>query len=234
MKDDLAVCLISGGLDSCVCATIASRNHKEVVGVHFNYAQKTNERELQAFYKICDHLGIKKRFVIDLSFFKEIGGSALTSNDIPIPLSTESTRTDEIPVTYVPFRNGVFLSIATAICEALGGSSIYIGANQVDFSGYPDCRQVFFKAFNEAIKLGTKPQSGISIITPLINLSKASIIKEGLSIGAPLHLTWSCYQNTTKACGLCDSCRLRIKGFMDSGIADPIDYEIHINWIQNG
>lgn len=218
-----ALCLISGGMDSLVSACIAKKEHEEIIALHITYFQRTYKREMQAFHEICDNLKIEKKYVVELSFFREIGASALTDEKIPVPQNRDIN--DEIPVSYVPFRNATFLSVATSFAEALGANFIYIGANQVDSSGYPDCRDEFFKVFNQLIEKGTKPESNIKVITPLINMTKAQIIKRGLELDAPFHLSWSCYKNSQKACGLCDSCILRLRGFSEAGIKDPIEYE---------
>jgi 7-cyano-7-deazaguanine synthase len=220
---DIAVCLISGGMDSCVCACIAKKKHDIIIAIHISYGQRTSERELKAFNDISDYLDITKRYLVELSYFRDVGNSALTDYDIPVP--ENSLSDDEIPVSYVPFRNANFLSVATSYAEANRANSIYIGANQLDSSGYPDCREEFFNEFNKLIKTGTKPNADIKIITPLINMTKEQIVKKGAEINAPLHLTWSCYKNSQKACGVCDSCLLRLRGFRDAGVQDPLEYE---------
>lgn len=220
---NMAICLISGGMDSCVSACIAKKNHDEIIAIHISYCQRTFERELKAFNNISDYLNINKRYAVELSYFRDVGGSALTDYNIAVP--ENSLSTNEIPDSYVPFRNANFLSIATSFAEATGANSIYIGANQLDSSGYPDCREEFFNVFNELISKGTKPSTSIKIITPLINMAKSQIVKKGIELNAPLRLTWSCYKNSQKACGVCDSCLLRLKGFKEAGIKDPIEYE---------
>ncbi len=218
----LAVCLVSGGLDSCVAAAVAAKEY-ELAFLHVNYGQRTEVRELKAFHAIADFYQVKRRLVADVPALKQIGGSALTDEKIAVPEGEVST--DRIPVTYVPFRNAHFLAIAVSWGEVLGAKRIFIGASQVDFSGYPDCRASFFEAFNQVIREGTRPETEILIETPLINLTKAEIVKLGVELKAPLHLTWSCYQREEVACGRCESCLLRLKGFREAGIPDPIPYE---------
>ncbi|RKX61097.1 MAG: 7-cyano-7-deazaguanine synthase QueC [Thermodesulfobacteriota bacterium] len=220
-KLPLAVCLVSGGLDSCVAAAIAIRNCRPAF-LHVNYGQLTEERELLAFDAIADHYGVKDRLKVDMSYLKSIGGSALTDPAIPVP--EESLGESGIPVTYVPFRNTHLLAVAVSWAEVLGAGYIYIGATEVDSSGYPDCRKSYFDACQLLIKEGTLPETKIEIITPLIDYNKGMVVKEGLALKAPLRLTWSCYQNQDVACGKCDSCLLRIKGFAAAGVSDPIRY----------
>ncbi len=222
MGKPIAVCLISGGLDSCVAAAVAAQKY-ELAFLHVNYGQRTESRELRAFQEIADFYKVKYRLVADVPALKQIGGSALTDEALTVPEGKIST--DGIPITYVPFRNAHFLAIAVSWGEVLGAKKIFIGASQVDFSGYPDCRATFFEAFNRVIKEGTRPETEISIEAPLINLTKAQIVKLGFELQAPLHLTWSCYQREDKACGRCESCLLRLKGFREAGIEDPIPYE---------
>ncbi len=222
MKRPLAVCLVSGGLDSCVAAAVAAREF-ELAFLHVNYGQRTEARELKAFQEIADFYRVKYRLVTEVPALREIGGSALTDESIKVPEGEIST--DQIPITYVPFRNAHFLAIAVSWGEVLGAKRIFIGASQVDFSGYPDCRVSFFEAYNRVIAEGTRPETELRIETPLINLSKAEIVKLGAQLGAPLHLTWSCYQREDIACGRCESCLLRLKGFKEAGLKDPIPYE---------
>ena len=216
-----SIIILSGGMDSATVAYKAKNRGFEIVALHFNYGQRTQKKELQSFQAICDDLDIKNRYVIDLDFFKQIG-SALVDNKIKIPVNGIEKG---IPVTYVPFRNGIFLSIATAIAEKEGVENLMIGVVEEDSSGYPDCRENFIKSMQEAINLGTKDDTHIQIITPLIHLKKEDIVKEAIKEGVKLELTWSCYQNDDKACGVCDSCRLRIKGFKKAGFVDPIPYK---------
>jgi len=218
----LAVCLVSGGLDSCVAAAVAAQEF-ELAFLHVNYGQRTEARELKAFHEIADFYQVRRRLVADVPALKQIGGSALTDEKIAVPEGEIST--DKIPVTYVPFRNAHFLAIAVSWGEVLGAKRIFIGASQVDFSGYPDCRASFFEAFNRVIREGTRPETDILIETPLINLTKAEIVRLGAKLRAPLHLTWSCYQREDVACGRCESCLLRLKGFREAGLKDPIPYE---------
>jgi len=216
-----AVVILSGGMDSTTALFIAKKDY-DVIPLHFNYSQRTQKRELKAFNDICDFLGLKNRYIIDLPFYEQIGASALVDKNIDVPIDGIKPG---IPVTYVPFRNGIFLSIAAAIAEKEGASAIFIGVVEEDSSGYPDCTEDFIKKMQEAINAGTKPQTKISLKTPLIHLKKEDIVKKAVEVGVPLHLTWSCYQNEDKACGVCDSCRLRLKGFKKAQIIDPIEYE---------
>lgn len=221
MSREKAVVLVSGGMDSCVTAAIAAEQY-ELAFLHLNYGQRTEKRELQAFHDIADVYGVKERLVVDVRFFKDIGGSSLT--DQRIGVSKANLESKEIPTSYVPFRNGNILAIAVSWAEVIGAVKIFIGAVEEDSSGYPDCRETFFKAFQQAINSGTKPDTSIEIITPLIHLSKAEIVKEGLRLKAPLEKTWSCYQNEDVACGVCDSCALRLRGFRQAGVEDSIPY----------
>jgi len=218
-----AVVILSGGMDSTTTAYIAKNSGYEVVAVHFNYGQRTEKKELEAFKNICEELKIKNNYIIDLDFFKQIGASALTDKNISVPIGGLE---EGIPVTYVPFRNGIFLSIAGAIAEKEGAETIFIGVVEEDSSGYPDCRENFIKSMEQSINLGTKDETNIKIMTPLIHLKKEDIVKKAVKEGVKLELTWSCYQNEDKACGVCDSCRLRLKGFKKEGIKDPISYAI--------
>jgi 7-cyano-7-deazaguanine synthase len=220
-KLPLGVCLVSGGLDSCVTAAIAARSCR-LAFLHVNYGQLTEERELMAFDAIADHYGVKHRLKVDISYLKFMGGSALTDPTIPVP--EESLGESGVPVTYVPFRNTHMLAVAVSWAEVLGAGYIYIGATEVDSSGYPDCRKSYFDAYRLLIKEGTRPETKIEIITPLIDYNKGRVVKEGLALKAPLYLTWSCYQNQDIACGRCDSCLLRIRGFAAAGVPDPIRY----------
>jgi 7-cyano-7-deazaguanine synthase len=217
-----AIVLVSGGMDSCVTAAIAAKNH-ELAFLHLNYGQRTEKRELQAFNDIADFYGVKQKLVVDIQFLKEIGGSSLT--DISIEVSKADLESKDIPTSYVPFRNGNILSIATSYAEVINATKIFIGAVEEDSSGYPDCRENFFAAFQKAINLGTKPETNLKIITPLIHLSKSEIVKEGVRLNAPLEKTWSCYQSEDLACGVCDSCALRLRGFEQAGVVDPIKYK---------
>lgn len=224
----LAIVLVSGGMDSLVTAAIANLEN-EMAFLHLNYGQRTEARELKAFNDIADFYGVKKRLVVDVKYLKEIGGSALTDEKIAVPLQADNSAIlspqSAIPITYVPFRNAHLLSITVSWAEVIGARKVYIGAVEEDSSGYPDCREVFYKAFEKAIDAGTKPETKIKIITPLIRMKKSAIVKKGIELGAPFHLTWSCYKNNDIACGVCDSCRLRLKGFREAGIVDPIPYQ---------
>lgn len=218
----LAVCLVSGGMDSCVTAAIAERENNELAFLHVSYGQRTEERERQAFNQLADHYDVKLRLAVSIESLAKIGGSSLTDSNIAISPADLSNRT--IPTSYVPFRNAHLLSIATSWAEVIGASAIYIGAVAEDSSGYPDCRPEFYQAFQRAIDLGTRPETHIHIETPVIELSKAQIVKRGTDLNAPLELTWSCYQAIEKACGQCDSCALRLRAFREAGVVDPIPY----------
>jgi len=217
-----AVCLVSGGLDSCVTAAIASENRNRLAFLHVTYGQITADRELHAFHELADFYEVTKRLVADIGYLEEIGGSALIDRSIPLPAG-DPDRT-EIPASYVPFRNAHLLAIATSWAEVLGARQIYVGAVEEDSSGYPDCRLDFFRCFDKLIDTGTKPETQLSIVTPLIKMKKSQIVLRGQALGAPLHLTWSCYRNVQRACGQCDSCLLRLRGFEQAGIKDPIAY----------
>lgn len=222
MSKSKAVVLVSGGMDSCVTAAIANQNY-QMAFLHLNYGQRTERRELQAFNDIANFYKIQNRLVVDVGFLKQIGGSSLT--DANIEVSRANLESKDIPTSYVPFRNANILSIATSYAEMIGAVKIFIGAVEEDSSGYPDCRNDFFSAFNKVIELGTKPETKIEIDTPIIHLKKSEIIKKGIKLNAPLDKTWSCYQNENLACGICDSCALRLKGFQLAGIDDPIAYK---------
>ena len=215
-----AVVLLSGGMDSCVCAALAVRDY-DAAALHIRYGQRTEERELQSFLAVCERLGIRERLVVRNEALKLIGGSALTDENIAVPESYGLGR--DIPVTYVPFRNAHFLAVAVSWAEVLGASKIYIGAVEQDSSGYPDCRPAYYQAFNEVIKVGTK-EGGIEVVTPLIALRKAEIVRLGLELRVPFDLTWSCYSREDRACGVCDSCVLRLRAFQDAGAVDPLPY----------
>jgi len=221
MAKPLAVVLASGGMDSCVTTAIASQDYRLAL-LHLSYGQRTERRELQAFNAIADHYSPAHRLVISMEHLSKIGGSSLTDNSIPV--SKANLANKEIPRSYVPFRNANMLSVAVSWAEVLGASAIVVGAVQEDSSGYPDCRREFYDAFEKVIDVGTKPSTRIQIITPVIHSSKAEIVLMGVALGAPLHLTWSCYQNEDVACGVCDSCALRLRGFQLAGVDDPISY----------
>jgi 7-cyano-7-deazaguanine synthase len=215
-----AIVLLSGGMDSSVCAALAARDH-ETAGLHVSYGQRTEARELRSFTAICERLGIKNRLVVRNEALKAIGGSALTDENIAVPESRLVGR--DIPVTYVPFRNAHFLSVAVSWAEVLGASTIYIGAVEQDSSGYPDCRPAYYQAFNRVIEAGTK-HGGIAVVTPLIGMRKSEIVGLGLELNAPFDLTWSCYCREDRACGVCDSCVLRLRAFEKAGATDPLPY----------
>lgn len=218
----LAVVLASGGLDSCVTTAIAGQMH-ELAMLHLNYGQRTERREQQAFHAIADYYGVRHRLVVSMEHLAAIGGSSLT--DKAIPVSHADLNRKEIPTSYVPFRNANMLAVAVSWAEVLGAEVIFFGAVEEDSSGYPDCRREFYDAFEMAIRAGTKPGTTITINTPVIHNSKMEIVLRGVALGAPLHLTWSCYQSEDQACGVCDSCALRLRGFQLAGVTDPIPYK---------
>ncbi len=249
------VVTLSGGMDSTVCATLAVREHgaEHVAALHVSYGQRTEAREQRAFQEICDRLGITRRLVVRNQALSQIGGSALTDSSLAVPTAgpeigrapaagsaalpdnapaagsaalpgSQSAPTFEVPITYVPFRNAHFLSVAVSWAEVLGASQIYIGAVEQDSSGYPDCRPEYYEAFNRLIQAGTK-EGLIRIHTPLIALKKVEIVRKGLELGAPFELTWSCYSREDRACGVCESCALRLRAFAAAGSTDPIPYQ---------
>jgi 7-cyano-7-deazaguanine synthase len=222
------VCL-SGGMDSTVCATLAARDY-ESYGLHFSYGQRTQARELQAARDVAKAAGLRELMELETDLFRRIGGSALTDSSIAVPNAPATEMEDaaarfgdEVPVTYVPFRNAHFLSAAVSWAEVLGAETVFIGAVEQDSSGYPDCRPAYYEAFNELIRRGTK-EGRIRVVTPLIGLRKHEIVKLGVELGAPLHVSWSCYSGETEACGVCESCDLRLRAFAAAGVADPILY----------
>lgn len=219
-QDITAVVLLSGGMDSCVCAALAARDGK-AAAVHISYGQRTEARERRAFEGICDRLGIQKRLAVRNEALSAIGGSALTDERLAVPRADKIG--EGVPVTYVPFRNAHFLSVAVSWAEVLGAERVYIGAVEQDSSGYPDCRPAYYDAFNRVVEMGTK-DGQIKIVTPLIGMRKAEIVKLGLELGAPFDLTWSCYGQQEAACGVCDSCVLRLRAFTAAGVTDPIRY----------
>jgi 7-cyano-7-deazaguanine synthase len=221
MKEKRAVVLLSGGMDSCVCAALAARDYN-AAALHVDYGQRTEERERSAFNGICDRLGIRDRLMIRNPVFRAIGGSALTDESIEVPVAGKEIG-QEIPVTYVPFRNAHFLAAAVSWAEVIGAEKVFIGAVEQDSSGYPDCRPAFYTAFNQTIQAGTR-EGRIEVVTPLIHLRKAEIVQLGLELGAPFDLTWSCYSREDRACGVCESCVLRLRAFEAAGARDPIPY----------
>ena len=221
-EQGLAVCLVSGGMDSCVTAAIAREQSRTLAFLHVAYGQLTQEREKQAFKDIADFYNVQHRLVVSIESLSLIGGSSLTDENISVTPANLNSR--EIPSSYVPFRNAHFLSIATSWAEVIRAKTIYIGAVAEDSSGYPDCRPEFYEAFQRAIETGTKPDTFIRIDTPVIHMTKPEIIQTGLRLGAPLHLTWSCYKSADRACGECDSCALRLRAFRLAGTKDPIPY----------
>ncbi len=219
-----AICLVSGGMDSCVTAAIANNENDELAFLHVSYGQRTEKRERRAFEALADHYGVNLRLVISLEHLAQIGGSSLTDPAIAVTPADLNSRA--IPSSYVPFRNSHLLAAAVSWGEVINASAIYIGAVAEDSSGYPDCRPQFYAAFQSVIDLGTKPDTNLRIRTPVIHLKKSEIIRTGLELGAPLDLTWSCYQASELACGNCDSCALRLRAFREAGVRDPIPYEL--------
>lgn len=217
-----SVVLLSGGMDSCVCAALAARD-TEAAAMHISYGQRTEQRERWAFERICDCLGIRQRLALRNEGLGLIGGSALTDTTIAVPAAKDEIGQGGVPVTYVPFRNAHFLAAAVSWAEVLDAARVYIGAVEQDSSGYPDCRPAYYKAFNEVIRAGTR-EGKIIITTPLIAMRKSEIVRLGLELGAPFDLTWSCYSREDKACGVCESCVLRLRAFEDAGASDPLPY----------
>lgn len=218
----LSICLVSGGMDSCVTAAIAREESGEIAFLHVSYGQRTEARERKAFNDIADHYGVEKRLDVSIEHLARIGGSSLT--DKRIDVTEADMESKEIPTSYVPFRNANMLSIAVSWAEVVGADRIYVGAVAEDSSGYPDCRPEFYEAFEKTIEAGTKPETHIEIKTPIIHLRKSEIVKRGIELGAPLDLSWSCYRSEFAACGTCDSCALRLRGFREAGETDPIPY----------
>lgn len=216
------VSIISGGMDSLLSTAIAHNLDYEIIGLHFSYGQRTEKKEFECFHNICDFYKITNRYTLELDFFKKIGANALVDKAISVP----EVASNGVPITYVPFRNGIFLSIAGAIAEKENANLITIGVVEEDSSGYPDCTEKFIKMQQDAINQGTKEETSIVIHTPVIHMTKGEIVKKALELNAPLHHSWSCYQGSDKACGVCDSCRLRLKGFKEAGEVDPITYQI--------
>ena len=225
-----AVVCLSGGMDSCVCAALAARDH-ETYAIHFSYGQRTEARELRSAQEMARLLGLRKLLHLKLDLFRRIGGSALTDPSIAVPQAAadETTIGSEIPVTYVPFRNAHFLSAAVSWAEVLGAGTVLIGAVEQDSSGYPDCRPAYYDAFNQLIRMGTRDgdkPGAIRIDTPLIRMRKSEIVRLGVELGAPFHVSWSCYSGETQACGVCESCVLRLRAFREAGAVDPIPYAV--------
>jgi 7-cyano-7-deazaguanine synthase len=226
-KSKIAVSLVSGGMDSCVTAAIAQKENEEIALLHVSYGQRTEKRERKAFEDIADFYAVEKRLAVSIEYLAKIGGSSLTDKNIEV--SEANLESKEIPTSYVPFRNANMLAIATSWAEVLQANAIYIGAVSEDSSGYPDCRPEFYAAFEKTIEAGTKPETNMKIKTPIIHLTKAEIVKKGFELKAPLDLSWSCYKNSDLACGTCDSCALRLRGFANAGAVDPIEYEKNVN-----
>lgn len=221
-KFNRAVVCLSGGMDSCVCAAIAARDCGEVYFIHGDYGQRTQEVERECFHALADHYVAAGRMVCDLGHLGQIGGSSLTDRGMEV--TEADLESDTIPTSYVPFRNAHFLAAAVSWAEVLGAGAIYVGAVEQDSSGYPDCRREFYDAFEKVVELGTRPDTGIRILTPLIAMKKSEIVRLGAQLGAPFDLTWSCYRSSDTACGSCDSCALRLRAFEEAGIEDPVPY----------
>ena len=217
----LGVVCVSGGMDSAVTAALAAREGR-LAFLHANYGQRTEAKELACFHALADRLGAEARLVVDFSALRQIGGSSLT--DPRVPVREGEPVEGVVPSSYVPFRNAHLLAAAVSWAEVLGAGAVYVGAVWEDSSGYPDCRPEFYRAFEEAARLGTRPDTQLRIVTPVIGLSKADIVRRGQELGVPFELTWSCYQAEAEACGRCESCRLRLRGFRDAGVVDPIPY----------
>jgi len=223
-----AIVLLSGGLDSLLTLAIAINENYQPFPLHLNYGQITQERELKAFNDILEHYKIENKLIVDIEYLKKIGGSSLTDKNITVENHTveDTIKNSAIPNSYVPFRNANILAIATSWAEVISANAIFIGASEVDFSGYPDCRRIFFDAFEQTINLGTKPDTRITIETPLIKMTKEDVVREGIKLKIPFELSWSCYFENEIACGVCESCKLRLKGFKNAGINDFIQYTV--------
>ncbi len=228
-KKRKAVVLVSGGMDSCVTAAIA-RTSYELAFLHAGYGQRTERRERTAYEVIADFFGVRERLVVQLDHLKVIGGSALTDERMNVPEGEPHAPVTgtSIPVTYVPFRNAHFLSVAVSWAEVIGASAVFIGAVAEDSSGYPDCRPEYYRVFEHLANIGTRPETQIAIVTPVIGMRKSAIVRKGVELGAPLNLTWSCYQYEDAACGVCDSCRLRLQAFAEAGVQDAIPYRVPV------
>jgi len=220
-KAKKAVCIMSGGMDSTLAAYMMRDEGYEIIGLHFNYEQRTQKKELESFHKICKELMVKEPYIVNLDFFSQLGASALTDKSIAVPTGGVE---EGVPTTYVPFRNGIFISLATAIAEKEGAEILVIGVVEEDSSGYPDCRESYIDSMQKSINLGTKDETVLEIKRPLVHMKKSQIVLEALKRNVALELTWSCYQSEEKACGVCDSCRLRLNGFKIAGVTDPIPY----------
>lgn len=221
-EKQLAICLVSGGMDSCVTAAIAREENNELAFLHISYRQRTEQKERECFTALADYFGVEKRLIVSLDHLAQIGGSSLTDDRIPVTEADLSSK--NIPSSYVPFRNAHLLAAAISWGEVTNATAVYIGAVAEDSSGYPDCRPEFYDAFQRVLDVGTKPETKIAIRTPVIHMRKPEIVATGLRLGAPLHLTWSCYRESEVACGTCDSCALRLRAFREVGVADPIRY----------
>ncbi len=229
-SQDLVICLVSGGMDSLTTAAIANENFHNMAFLHLNYGQNTEDKELECFYKISDYYNIPDHFrkVVDMGFLKEVGGSSLTDDKFQV--TQYQGDSDEIPSSYVPFRNTHIVALAVSWAEIIGAKKIFIGAVEEDSSGYPDCRESYYKAYNLLIKEGTKT-GDIEILTPIIHMSKDQVIKKATELKAPIAFSWSCYARSDKACGICDSCALRLRGFQRAQLEDPIEYEVRPNYL---
>ncbi|CAM2844813.1 7-cyano-7-deazaguanine synthase QueC [Helicobacter burdigaliensis] len=223
-----ALCILSGGMDSTLCAYLAKKEGYEIVAIHFNYGQRTQSKEKECFEAICKELQVYKSYSLDMDFLKVIGGNALVDLEMAVP-KNELGRVGEVPTTYVPFRNGVFLSVAGSIAEKEGCERIYIGVIEADGSGYPDCTKNFIQKAQDFINEGTTKDFKVTICTPLLQFKKADIVKKSLELEVPLELTWSCYESSEEACGECDSCLLRLRGFKEIGVQDKIPYKKNVN-----
>ena len=224
MSKELAIVLVSGGMDSCVVTSIANIKY-DLALLHINYGQRTEKRELKAFNDIASHYNVKndRRLIADISYLSKIGGSSLTDRNIEIERPTRA-NINNIQNTYVPFRNTHFLSIAVSWAEVILAKAIFIGAVAQDIPGYPDCSLEYYNVFNSLIDVGTKASTNITVLTPIIEMRKMEIVQKGVSLKAPLHLTWSCYKNDDIACSECNSCILRLEAFREAGIKDPVQY----------
>ncbi len=221
-KKGLAVVVLSGGLDSCVTTAIANEEYT-IALLHIRYSQRTQAREYRSFYDIVNFYKVPKPriLVTELDCLKKIGGSSLTDSSISLE---DSKANDNIPITYVPFRNTHLLSIAVSWAEVIKAEKVFMGAVEQDSPNYPDCRAEYYDAFNRLVEVGTRPSTNIKVVTPLLSMNKSEIVKKGIELRAPLHLTWSCYVNNDRACGRCQSCMLRLKAFEDAGVKDKITY----------